>query len=208
MIFQYLLIGVCMGGVLLGAVSVIAGNNPVVVIKTGLGDITVEIYSEKAPQTAANFLKYVDGGLYEGASFYRVVTKTNQPSNDIKIEVIQGGLMRSKNFGIYPPIGHETTEKTRIRHEDGVISLARSEPGTASSEFFICINDQPELDFGGKRNPDGQGFSAFGRVIDGMDIVRKIQAVDAPRQYLETPVPIVNITRLETIKDRKPVSFR
>ncbi|MCJ7679342.1 MAG: peptidylprolyl isomerase, partial [Candidatus Aminicenantes bacterium] len=97
----------------------------------------------------------------------------------------------------HPPIGHETTETTGVKHEDGVISMARSEPGTASSEFFICINAQPELDFGGKRNPDGQGFAAFGRVIEGMDIVRKIQAVEAPRQYLETPIHILSIERLE-----------
>ncbi|MCJ7681507.1 MAG: peptidylprolyl isomerase [Candidatus Aminicenantes bacterium] len=202
-VFRPLLIGACLGILLLGPVSVFAGDNPEVVIKTELGFILVELYPVKAPLTTANFLKYVDEGLFEGASFYRVVTENNQPANDIKIEVIQGGLMRTKNIGIYPPIGHETTETTGIRHEDGVISMARNEPGTASSEFFICINDQPELDFGGKRNPDGQGFAAFGRVIEGMDIVRKIQAVDAPRQYLETPVLISGITRLEMKKKGK-----
>jgi peptidyl-prolyl cis-trans isomerase A (cyclophilin A) len=170
-------------------------TNPLVFIKTELGDIKVEIYIEDAPTTAENFLKYADNGLFDGATFYRVVTMDNQPNNDVKIEVIQGGLGFGESDKRFPPIEHETTEKTGIKHKDGVISMARNEPG--SSEIFICINDQPELDFGGQRNPDGQGFAAFGRVIEGMDVVREIQKQPAEDQMLDPQIKIYSISRIE-----------
>ena len=160
-------------------------GGPKGVISTSLGEIIVEVFEEEAPITAANFLRYVDDGLYEGGSFYRVVRMDNQPNSEVKIEVIQGGrrgLPRDEGF---PAIGHETTETTGVLHLDGVISMARSSPGTATSEIFICIGDQPELDFGGRRNPDGQGFAAFGKVVRGMDVVREIQQQQAPRLRLQ-----------------------
>jgi peptidyl-prolyl cis-trans isomerase A (cyclophilin A) len=174
-----------------------ANETPRVLIKTELGDITVDIYEKDAPVTAANFLKYVDNNLFEGATFYRVVTVDNQPNNDVKIEVIQGGLASGESEKGFPPIEHETTVKTGIEHKDGVISMARNEPGSASSEIFICINDQPELDFGGKRNPDGQGFAAFGLVIEGMDVVRKIQQQPAEGQMLNPQIKIYSVNRIE-----------
>jgi peptidyl-prolyl cis-trans isomerase A (cyclophilin A) len=172
------------------------GENPVVLIRTDFGNIKVEISAGKAPITAANFLRYVDAGLYKGSSFYRVVRLENQPQNLVKIGVIQGGLGFSDEDRPFPPIAHETTAKTGILHKDGVISMARSAPGSATSEFFICIGDQPELDFGGRRNPDGQGFAAFGRVIEGMDVVRKIQQQPDEKQMLKEPVAIQNVERL------------
>jgi len=172
-------------------------QNPQVLIKTELGNLKVEIYEKQAPISASNFLKYVDENRYEGASFYRVVRMDNQPDNAIKIEVIQGGLRSSNGKKTLPPIEHETTQKTGILHKDGVISMARNAPGTASSEFFICIGDQPELDFGGKRNPDGQGFAAFGKAIEGMDVVKKIQLQPADGQILLSEVKIYNIIRLK-----------
>jgi peptidyl-prolyl cis-trans isomerase A (cyclophilin A) len=170
--------------------------NPKIWIRTGLGDIEVEIYERQAPVTAANFLRYVDAGLFKGASFYRVVRLDNQPRNAVKIEVIQGGLTFSRGENVFPPIEHETTAKTGLLHKDGTISMARDAPGSATSEFFICLGDQPELDFGGKRNPDGQGFAAFGRVTAGMDIVRKIQQLPDEEQRLKERVPILDIERL------------
>jgi len=175
----------------------LANQTPRVLIKTELGDITVDIYEKDAPITAANFLKYVGNNLFDGATFYRVVTMDNQPNNDVKIEVIQGGLGFGESEERFPPIEHETTVRTRIKHKDGVISMARNEPGSASSEIFICINDQPELDFGGQRNPDGQGFAAFGKVIKGMDIVRKIQQQPVEGQMLNPKIKIHSITRIE-----------
>jgi peptidyl-prolyl cis-trans isomerase A (cyclophilin A) len=168
---------------------------PQALIRTELGDITVELYPDQAPITAANFLRYVDEGHFADALFYRTVHMDNQPVNPVKIEVIQGGLAVDTTF--YPPIAHETTAETGLKHLAGTISMARLEPGTASSEFFICINDQPELDFGGRRNPDGQGFAAFGRVTKGMDVVRQIQIQPADGQWLEPPVTIANITRVK-----------
>ena len=163
---------------------------PQVVMKTPYGDIVVEIYTDKAPVTAANFLRYVDEHRYRDAVFYRVVTPDNQPHNKVKIEVIQGGLLREDHPAMLPPIPHETTAMTGLRHLDGTLSMARDAPGTASSEFFICVGDQPELDYGGRRNPDGQGFAAFGRVIRGMDVVRKIQHLPEKKQMLVHPVKI------------------
>lgn len=170
-------------------------SNPKVAIQTDRGVIVVEIYERQAPLTAANFLRYVDEGLFDGATFYRVVRPDNQPGNAVKIEVVQGGLEFSSGRRTFPPVEHETTAKTGILHRDGVISMARDAPGTASSEFFICVGDQPELDFGGKRNPDGQGFAAFGRVVEGMDIVRKIQRQPADGQRLIKRIVIRNISR-------------
>jgi peptidyl-prolyl cis-trans isomerase A (cyclophilin A) len=170
-------------------------SDPRVLIKTELGDIQVEIYERQAPVTAANFLRYVDAGLFKGASFYRVVRLDNQPNNAVKIEVIQGGLEFFKDKKPFPPIPHETTDKTGVLHRDGTISMARLAPGSADSEFFICVGDQPELDFGGKRNPDGQGFAAFGRVIEGLDVIRKIQQQPDEGQMLKQRVLIEDIER-------------
>ncbi len=183
--------------VLAAACVLLACTSPktMVAIQTELGDIRVEVDEQAAPVTATNFLRYVDAGLYKGGSFYRTVTMANQPNNDVKIEVIQGGRRRSEGEDGFPPIEHETTETTGILHKDGVISMARGEPGSATSEIFICIGDQPELDFGGARNPDGQGFAAFGRVIIGMDIARKIQKQSADGQALTPPIAIHNIVR-------------
>lgn len=171
------------------------GKKEQVIIVTELGDIHVTVDPENAPVTSANFLRYVDAGLFDSACFYRVVRPDNQPKDSVRIAVIQGGRYEEEETGGFPPIAHETTEQTGIRHLDGVISMARWTPGTATSEFFICVGDQPDLDFGGKRNPDGQGFAAFGKVTKGMDVVMKIHSIEAPSQYLEKPVLIYRITR-------------
>lgn len=168
-------------------------QNPQVIIKTVFGDITVELYPDKAPVTVDNFLTYVKENRFREATFYRVVTLENQPDNDIKIEVIQGGNFDDDHPDSLPPITHETTDQTGIKHKDGVISMARMEPGTANDDFFICIGDQPELDFGGKRNPDGQGFAAFGKVVKGMDVVHRIHQVPAPEQWMKEGIPILAV---------------
>jgi peptidyl-prolyl cis-trans isomerase A (cyclophilin A) len=173
-------------------------QNPRVRIDTDAGAITVELYPDKAPVTVANFMRYVTDKRYDGGAFYRVVTMQNQPTSPVKIEVIQGGIDTDSSKRL-PPIAHETNDKTGIKHLDGTISMARGMPGSASSEFFFCIGPQPELDFGGKRNPDGQGFAAFGKVIEGMDVVRRIQkmpADDAPPQVLKTKVKIKSVKKL------------
>ena len=172
-------------------------------MSTSEGEIGIDLYVSKAPITAGNFLKLVDGGHMDGGSFYRVVTFENDNGNP-KIEVIQGGLGGASEG--FDTIDHESTEQTGILHTDGVISMARGGVGTASTEFFICIGDQPGLDHGQPRNADNQGFAAFGRVVSGMDVVRRINALpaDAPSdseytqgQILAEPVAINIVRRAE-----------
>jgi peptidyl-prolyl cis-trans isomerase A (cyclophilin A) len=164
------------------------------VINTSLGNITVEVYPKRAPVTVANFLRYVDAHLYDSSSFFRSVTMDNQPNDLVKIEVIQGGNVDSlKQF---PAIPIETTTQTGLKHKNGIISMARSTPNSATCSFFICINDQPSLDFGGKRNKDGQGFGAFGKVTSGMDVVKTIQQLHPEQgQYFKPAVMIYSIRR-------------
>jgi peptidyl-prolyl cis-trans isomerase A (cyclophilin A) len=183
--------------ILLLSFSSVIAQNPELIIHTDLGNITVEVYTEKAPITASNFLNLVKHDVYSKSLFYRAVRMDNQPQNKVKIEVIQGGLYNMDLVNMYPPIPHETTETTGIRHTNGVISMARLEPGTASTEFFICVGDQPSLDFGGARNPDGQGFAAFGKVIKGIDVVRNIQFRPDSIQLLLEPVFIRDIKLLK-----------
>jgi len=176
---------------------------PQVMIATSLGDIVIEIEDKKAPITAANFLGWVDRGVYSGGSIYRAVTRANDRGKPM-IEVIQGGRGIEWEDKV-PGVAHEPTTLTGLRHLDGVISMSRDKPGTATTEFFICIGDQPALDAGGGRGSDGLGFAAFGRVIKGMDVVRAIQAQPttgkAPDAYVEgqmidPPVRIEAIRRL------------
>jgi peptidyl-prolyl cis-trans isomerase A (cyclophilin A) len=173
-----------------------AQSRPVGVrVVTELGDITVELYPDRAPRTVANFLRYVDGGLYTGGTFFRTVRADNQPNDSVRITVIQGGAPGS-NENAYPPIKLERTSLTGLTHVDGTISMARDGPDTATSSFFFCVGDQPALDFGGHRNRDGQGFGAFGKVTAGMDVVRRINAAPAEGQRLIKPVGILRIERL------------
>jgi peptidyl-prolyl cis-trans isomerase A (cyclophilin A) len=166
-------------------------------IQTELGDIEIEVETERAPITAENFLKYVDAGHYDGGRFHRTVKlkPDNQPNNQIKIEVIQAGVNPEKEKRGFPPIKLEHTNVTGIKHKDGVVSMARLGPDTGASDFFICVGDQPELDFGGKRNADGQGFAAFGRVVKGMDVVKKIHQAPVEAQRLTPPIKISSIRR-------------
>jgi peptidyl-prolyl cis-trans isomerase A (cyclophilin A) len=167
-----------------------------VTIETSLGTITVELDLGAAPITASNFLGYDDAGAYDGGRFYRTVTMDNQPHNTIKIEVIEGDVSEAYPRDKMRSIPLERTCVTGLRHVDGAISMGRDGPDTAIADFFICIGDQPELDFGGLRNPDGQGFAAFGRVIDGMEVVRAIQQSPHEEQRLVPVVPIHRISRV------------
>lgn len=166
---------------------------PGVLILTEIGTIEVELYTDKAPITVNNFLRYVEEERFRDATFYRTVHLGNQPDSKVKIQVVQGGLFEDEHPDMLPPIEHESTEVTGILHKDGVISMARYGPGTATSEFFICIEDQPALDFQGDRNPDGYGFAAFGRVVRGMDVVEEIQRSPADGQYLNPRIKILEV---------------
>lgn len=187
--------------VIIGAVSIArptAQSAVRVLVKTELGDIVVELDAKRAPNTTANFLRYLDAGHYDGGTFHRTVKMDNQPDSPVKIEVIQAGVNPDHAKAGFGPILLERTSVTGLRHTDGAVSMARGQADSATSGWFICINDQPSLDFGGARNPDGQGFAAFGHVVQGMDVVRAIQrAPNKEAQVLTPAIKIVKASRLQ-----------
>lgn len=186
-----------------------AKKNPVIVIKTEFGDITAELYADKAPLTVANFLHYITEKKVRNPTFYRVVRTQpdNQPDKDVKIQVLQGGLTDVRDNDL-PQLKHETTKQTGVLHKDGVLSMARNEPGTATHHFSICIGDQPELDFAGKRNPDGQGFAAFGKVTKGMDVVKKLHQQPAEGQNLRPRIKMLEVTIVDANSAVDPESTK
>lgn len=188
---------------LLGLVAGQATSPPpvVVVFQTELGAITMEVDVARAPVTAANFLKYVDGKFFDNGIVNRSVRPDNTTRHDVEIQVIQFQSDPARNREVFAPIPLERTSVTGLKHVDGAISMARAGPDTARTSFFICIGDQPELNFGGKRNADGQGFAVFGRVTGGMDVVRKIHASKTgtagayATETLDPPIKVISATR-------------
>lgn len=176
--------------------------NPQVKIETSAGDIVVELALDKAPITARNFLRYVDRGLFNGATFYRSSQPEGYTADDYGS--IQGGLQNDPKK-VLPPIAHESTLKTGLHHGDGTISMGRHAPGTAQSDWFICVGDMSYLDADPK-DPKNPGFAAFGHVVSGMDVVKKILVM--PRdpkkgegvmkgEMLAKPVRIIRMTRVD-----------
>lgn len=175
-----------------------AYKNPHVAIETKFGSIEIELFEDKAPKSVAAFLANIEDGVYKNSTFYRVLSRDNQPSDAEKTELIQGGIWRTRDKDEVnrPLVPHETTAQSKVLHKNGTLSFARLMPGTASTEFFICIGDQPSLDFGSQSNPDRQGYAAFGKVIKGMDKVRRIQNQREYDQAFDPPIHIFNIKRL------------
>jgi len=167
-------------------------------VDTELGAFVVAVDPAKAPITVANYLAYVDARQLDGGKVYRIVTPANQSAETKhKIEVVQWGRHQADDEQApRPPIAHETTAMTGIKHRNGTVSMARLGPGTATAEFFICIGDQPELDFGGRRNPDGQGFAAFGQVVAGDEVVRALYGKAEAEQYIKQPIAVRSVRRL------------
>lgn len=185
------------------SVPAASGDPVLVVVETGMGAFELEVDIDRAPVTATNFLRYVDGGFYDGGTFFRTVHANNQPEDSVRIAVVQGGRNPDMEAESFPPIPLERTSETGIAHLDGVVSMARGAPDTATQSFFICIGDQPSLDFGGRRNPDGQGFAAFGRVVAGMDVVRAIHRAPYEAQQLTPPVRITRVYRKDVGRTRR-----
>jgi len=168
-------------------------------LTTSEGVIVLELYPDKAPITVANFLRYVDAHRFDGSSFYRA----NRPAGVTDYGLLQGGLQNDPKK-LFKPIAHEPTSKTGILHKDGVISMGRRAPGTATADFFICVGDQAYLDADPKAEGDNKGFAAFGQVVEGMDVVKAIIAMPvSPTKgegvmkgtMLKKPVPIVKARR-------------
>ncbi len=174
-----------------------AYKNPHIQITTAYGEIEVELFPEQAPKTVAAFLLFVDSGYYKNSSFYRVLTNENVPAEH-NSGLVQGGVYTT-NPGLMaklPGIIHEPTQQTHLSHTSGTISLARTTPGTASTEFFICIGDQLQFDSGESASGDGLGFAAFGKVVNGMEVVRKIQNDPSRGESFNSQIKIANIERL------------
>ena len=171
-------------------------KNPVIVIVTQYGDIECEVYPDKAPISAKAFLTFVDSGFYNRSSFYRILSEDNQPMGSAPASLIQGGLWGTGNKREYlAGLPHESTKTTGLSHVNGALSLARQDTGTATTEFFICLGDQPGFDFGGENNPDGQGYAVFGKVVKGMEVVQKIYRRPEENQFFTPQIHIIEIKR-------------
>jgi peptidyl-prolyl cis-trans isomerase A (cyclophilin A) len=172
-----------------------------VVFETTMGEIVIEVNVAKAPITSANFLRYVDEGWYDAGRFHRTVRPETETNTTHPIQVIQAGRRQVPRAQApsFPAVTLERTRDTGLTHVDGAVSMARvaGQPDSGGSDFFIAIGPQPSLDFAGGRNTDGQGFAVFGRVVSGMDVVKKIQAapVRPGTQTLEPPVAITKARR-------------
>ncbi len=171
-------------------------KNPHILIHTQLGDIEIELYPEQAPKTVSAFLSYIDSGFYTNSCFYRVLKAEELPTSN-NTGIIQGGIWQTKKdkVNLIPGIVHETTKQTGLTHQSGTISLARTIPGSANTEFFICIGDQTMFDYGEQANEDGQGYAAFGKVFKGMPIVRKIQEQNSHGDQFDVTIKINKITK-------------
>ena len=172
-------------------------DTPRVRLETGAGAIVVELDGRRAPVTTANFLAYVDQRRFDGTSFYRAARTSGAPERGF----IQGGIRRTARRAL-PRIAHEPTSETGLRHRDGTISMARMEPGTAMGDFFITLGAMPSMD----ADAEDPGFAAFGRVVEGMDVVRRILAAETVAnagrgamrgQMIEAPVRIVSARRAD-----------
>ncbi|MCE2659364.1 MAG: peptidylprolyl isomerase [Rubrivivax sp.] len=164
-------------------------------LQTALGGIEIEVYSDRAPLSASQFLHCVQTGHYVGGTFWRTVRADNDRGSP-PIEVVQAAA--AEGSATLEPLAHEPTSISGLRHQDGTASLARAEPGSATAAaFFICLGDQPALDEGGLRNADGLGFAAFGRVVRGMDVVRAIHQgaalAEAPAEYVRGQVLVAPV---------------
>ncbi|MFT3680416.1 MAG: peptidylprolyl isomerase [Ferruginibacter sp.] len=168
---------------------------PHIVIATTMGDVEAELYPDKAPKTVAAFLSYIDKGYFKNAAFYRVIMQEGlTPAQNRGI--IQGGVWETQSqLANLPGIEHETTQQTKLSHTSGTLSLARTKPGTASTEFFICIGDQTQYDYGNEGVSDMQGYAAFGKVTSGMDVVKQIQQQPANGESFIKRIEIKNIER-------------
>lgn len=160
-------------------------------VSTELGEFRVEFETARAPTTSAYFIGLVQAGGLDGASIYRIATRENQePPAFRPIEVIQAGLS-PEDVPVRPTISHETTRLTGLRHRRWSVSASRYGPGEPYGSFFVCMRDEPELDYGGRRHPDGLGFAAFGRVVAGFSTFEAILERAEATEYLTRRIRII-----------------
>lgn len=166
-----------------------------VAFDTPFGRLSFDLYGDRAPITVANFLRYVMTGELDAAEIYRIVAPANRQATDTApIDVVQWGTPIRGGFeSRFSPIEHEPTSQTNVLHKAGTLSMARRGPGTASSHFFICVGDQPALDYGGARQADGLGFAAFGRLKEGWDVLHRIFECAEVSEWLDEPIPMTHV---------------
>ncbi len=177
-------------------------EEPIVDIETALGRFAVAVHAGRAPTSAATFLAYVRGGHLAGSSVFRILNRINQAPHATRPETIQWGW-RPKDAGRlpadprqaqpFPPIALETTSATGLRHRRGSMSMARRGGVVMGTEYFICLGDEPELDFGGSRNPDRLGFGVFAQVIEGLEVIERIHATGEAEEYVRHPVAVLSV---------------
>ena len=165
-------------------------GHPHILIETAYGDIEAELYQDKAPATVKAFISYIDSGYYKNTSFYRVLKDDDMPT-DYNTGLIQAGVWPDKKN--VPGIQHESTKQSGLSHTNGILSLARTGVNTATTEFFICIGDQPQLNFGGGGTTDSLGFATFGKIVKGMDVVRRIQSARSSGDHFEPKIAVNDI---------------
>ena len=177
--------------------TVAAAANPEVELKTNMGAITLELYADKAPKTVENFLQYVKDGHYKGTIFHRVI-----PGFMIQTGGFTAGFVEKKTRD---PIPNEA--RNGLRNDAGTVAMARrGDPDSASAQFFINVANNDGLN---RPNPDGHGYAVFGKVIKGMDVVKKIEAVDTgngPAPHQNVPRKAVVIEDAILISADKPAA--
>ena len=174
-----------------------AANDPHIKIETVQGDIIVQLFPDKAPKTVEAFLKYVEAGYYQESNFYRVIKNENVPA-EYNTGLVQGGIFHS-NPSLHQQLKgteHESPKVTGLSHTSGTISMARTTPGSATTEFFICIGDQQQFDSSNRSGTDGLGYAAFGKVVEGMDVLSKIQNKKSNGESFIDKIRIINIRKL------------
>lgn len=173
---------------------------PQVRVETALGAFTVVVQVGKAPISAAVFLAMVRGAHLDGSSVFRILNDRNQRDAAYRINTVQWGWYERRDNSLPGdrPI-HEPASVTGLRHRRGTMSMARRGTGTPGSEYFVILNDEPELDFGGRRNPDGQGFAAFAQVVDGFDVIERLHACGEDEEFVQKPVPVLSVRELRFI---------
>jgi peptidyl-prolyl cis-trans isomerase A (cyclophilin A) len=165
-------------------------------------EILLKVHLDRAPITGANFCDYVRMGLLKDATFFRILGPRNQVGHKYPVSAIQGGLSYNPQMGYEPskglgPIRHETTAMTGLQHRNGTVSMARFAPGETYGSFCICVGDQPELDYGGRRFADGQGAAAFGEVVTGHQVIQSLSNAAEDAEFIYAPIIITSIERVD-----------
>jgi peptidyl-prolyl cis-trans isomerase A (cyclophilin A) len=162
-----------------------------------MGDFTIALFEDRAPLTCNYFSTLIRDGIFLDSNVFRIVADGNQPADaPCPIHVVQLGPAGCMEFA-GQPIMHEGTDKTGLSHKKWTVSAARVRVNELFGSFFVCMQDEPTLNFGGKRQPDGHGFAAFGEVVSGFDALERIYQSWQPEEWLQNVIPIQSVELIE-----------